>query len=401
MKKFSLLALVLVFGLGGCGTSPSPVLPPIKLTPVHNAFKIKKVWEHDFGAGAGDNYLKLKPVVDKHTLYILDHHGQVTAYDIKNQSVRWQVKLGLPASTSPTLNNGLLFFGTSQGGVVALNEKDGKVVWHAHVSSEVLSPPQVAKDYVVVRCVNGMMYALHRKDGKQVWSLEETTPALTLRGTSTPVISGDIIISGFDNGKLLAINLETGKKLWQTVITIPHGRTDLERMVDIDANPIVVDNNVVFAVSYQGRLAAVQLGSGRILWTRNISSYNGMTVDPYRIYLVDDQSRIWALDRQSGATLWKTDALIRRKLTKPVLQNQYLIVADFDGFIHWLRRDNGKLVARVRMNTYDYTEPNLNESQDLKFPKLNNILASPLVDGDSLIAVDRYGHTEAYKIKYP
>lgn len=401
MKKFSPLVVALVFFLGGCSTSPSPVLPPVKLLPVQNAFKIKKIWEHDFGDGAGDNYLKLRPVLHEQTLYVIDYHGLVTAYNTQNHSVRWQVKLGVPASTALTLNDGLLFFGTSQGGVIAMDDKDGKVVWHAHVSSEVLSPPQVAKGYVVVRCVNGMMYALSRKDGKQAWSLEETTPALTLRGTSTPVINGDIIISGFDNGRLLAINLETGKVLWQTVITIPRGRTDLERMVDIDANPIVIDNDIVFAVSYQGRLAAVQLGSGRILWTRDINSYNGMAVDPYRLYLVDDQSRIWALDRQNGATLWKTDALIRRSLTRPVLQNQYLVVADFDGFIHWLRRDNGKLVARVRMNSYDYTDPNLDETEDLEFPKTNNILAPPLVDGDSLIAVGRYGHTEAYKIHFP
>lgn len=400
MKKYSLL-VALVFWLGGCSTSPSPVLPPVKLTPVHNAFKIEKVWEHDFGDGAGDNYLKLKPILDKQTLYILDYKGLVTAFNVQNHSIRWQVKTGLSASSALTLDNDLLFFGTSQGDVVAMDKSDGKVVWDAHVSSEVLSPPQVAKGYVVVRCVNGMMYALSRKDGKQLWSLEETTPALTLRGTSTPVITGDIIISGFDNGRLLAINLESGKVLWQTVISIPRGRTDLERMVDIDANPIVVNNDVVFAVTYQGRLAAVQLGSGRILWTRDINSYNGMVVDPYRIYLVDDQSRLWALDRQNGATLWKTDSLIRRKLTRPVLQNQYLVVGDFDGFIHWLRRDNGKLVARVRMNTYDYTDPNLDETQDLKFPKHNNILAPPLVDGDSLIAVDRYGHTEAYKIHFP
>ncbi|MEJ2360273.1 MAG: outer membrane protein assembly factor BamB [Gammaproteobacteria bacterium] len=401
MKKFSLLVVVLMFWLGGCSTSPSPVLPPVKLTPVHNAFVIKRVWQHDFGEGAGENYLKLYPVLDNNTLYNLDYKGQVTAFNIKEHSVLWQVNLGLPASTAMTLDNNLLFFGTSDGGVVAIDKKDGHVVWRAQVSSEVLSPPQVAKGYVVVRCVNGMMYALSRKDGKQVWSLEETTPALTLRGTSTPVISGDIIISGFDNGRLLAINLQTGKILWSTVISIPRGRTDLERMVDIDANPIVVNGDVVYAVSYQGRLAAVQLGSGRILWTRDIDSYNGMAVDDYRIYLVDDQSRIWALDRQNGATLWKTNLLIRRSLTRPQLQNQYLIVADFDGFIHWLRRDNGKLVARVRMNTFDYTDPDLNETQDLKFPKINNILAPPLVDGNSLIAVDRYGHTEAFNIHYP
>lgn len=400
MKKIRLLIIILSFWLGGCSTSPSPVLPPVTLTPVQNAFAIKKVWESDFGDGAGDNYLKLTPVQEGNTLYVLDFHGLVTAYNFHNQSIIWQVKLGLPAATALTLDKDLLLFGSSDGDVIAMRKQDGHVVWHAHVSSEVLAPPQVAKGFVVVRCVNGMLYALNRNDGKQVWSLEQTTPALTLRGTSTPVISGDIIISGFDNGRMLAVNLETGKVMWQTTISIPRGRTDLERMVDIDATPVVRDD-VVYAVTYQGRLAAVQLGSGRILWTRDINSYNGMAVDAYRIYLVDDRSRVWALDRQNGATLWKQDALLRRSLTKPRLQNQYLIVADFNGFIHWLRRDNGKLVARVRMNSFDYTDPNLDETQDLLFPKTNNILAPPILNGNSLIAVDRYGHTEAFDIHYP
>lgn len=401
MKKISLLFVVLAIWLAGCSTSPSPVLPPVKLKPVKNAFVIKRIWQNDLGDGAGENYLKLRPVLENNILYTVDFHGLATAYDYHQQSILWQVKLKVPASTSLTLDKDLLLLGSSDGDVVALSKADGHIVWHTHVSSEVLAPPSEAKGRVIVRCVNGMLYALSRKDGKQLWSLEQTTPALTLRGTSAPVISGDIVISGFDNGRLLAVNLETGKILWETAISIPRGRTDLERMVDIDANPIVVQDDVVYAVSYQGRLAAVQLGSGRILWTRDINSYNGMAVDAYRIYLVDDQSQVWALDRQNGATLWKQDALLRRSLTRPVLQNQYVIVADFDGFIHWLRRDNGKLVARLRLNDYDYTDPNLDETQDLKFPKLNNILAAPVTDGNSLIAMDRYGHTEAFDIHYP
>ena len=400
MKILSLLSVALVFLLSGCSTSPSPVLPPVKLTAVKNAFVIKRRWEHDFGEGAGENYLKLTPALENKILYTVDYQGLVTAYNTGNRSIRWQTKLAMPTSTAITLNDDLLLLGSSHGDVIAMQKKDGHVVWHAHVSSEVLAPPQVAEHFVIVRCVNGMLYALNRKDGKQIWSLEQITPALTLRGTSTPVIAGDIVLSAFDNGRLLAVNLQSGKVLWQTTIAIPRGRTDLERMVDLDANPVVVDD-VVYAVSYQGRIAAVQLGSGRILWSREINSYNGMVVDAYRIYLVDDQSRVWALDRQNGATLWKQEGLLRRSLTKPRLQNQYVIVADFDGFIHWLRRDNGKIVARLRLNDYDYTDPNLDETQDLQFPKTQNILAPPIVHDNSLIAMDRYGHTEAFDIRYP
>jgi len=400
MKNVKTLFVALVILLGGCSTSPSPVLPPVKLTAVNNAFVIQRIWTSDFGEGAGENYLKLTPVLEDNVLYALDYQGQVTAFNTQDRSIRWQVNLSMPTSTALTLDDDLLFFGSSHGDVIAMQKKDGHVVWHAQVSSEVLSPPKVSKNFVIVRCVNGMLYALNRKDGKQIWSLEQITPALTLRGTSAPVIAGDIVLSAFDNGRLLAVNLQSGKLLWQTTIAIPRGRTDLERMVDIDANPVVVDD-IVYAVSYQGRIAAVQLGSGRILWSRDITSYNGMVVDPYRIYLVDDQSRVWALDRFNGATLWKQESLLRRSLTPPRLQDQYVIVADFDGFIHWLRRDNGKIVARLRLNDYDYTDPNLDETQDLLYPKTNNILAPPLVAGNTLIAMDRYGHTEAFDIHYP
>ena len=400
MKIVSLLFVLFVFFLSGCSSSPSPVLPPVKLTAVQNAFQIKRRWVSDFGEGAGENYLKLSPVLDDDALYTIDYQGLATAYNTRDNSIRWQAHMAVPAATALTLDQDLLLFGSSHGDVIAMRKQDGHVVWHAQVSSEVLAPPTVAKDFVIVRCVNGMLYALNRRNGKQIWSLEQTTPALTLRGTSAPVIAGDIVLSAFDNGRLLAVNLQSGKLLWQTTISIPRGRTDLERMVDIDANPVVVDDTV-YVVSYQGRLAAVQLGSGRILWTRDIASYNGMMVDAYRIYLVDSQSMVWALDRFNGATLWKQDALLRRSLTTPRLQNQYVIVADFDGFVHWLRRDNGKLVARLRVNAYDYSDPDLDETQDLQFPKTNNILAPPLVHGNSLIAMDRYGHTEAFDISYP
>jgi len=400
MKKISLLLVVTGIILAGCSTSPSPVLPPIKLSTVKNAFPIKRVWQNNFGDGAGDNYLKLAPLQINNILYTVDFHGLVTAYDTQKSDINWQVDLSVPAATSLVADDDLLLLGSSHGDVMALRKKDGHIVWHEHVSSEVLSPPVVSGKYVIIRCVNGMLYALNREDGKQIWSLEQITPALTLRGTSTPVVSGDIVLSAFDNGRLLAVNLQSGKSLWQTTISIPRGRTDLERMVDIDATPVVVDD-IVYAVSYQGRIAAVQLGSGRILWTRDINSYVGMAIDAYRIYLVDDQSRVWALDRMNGATLWKQEDLIRRSLTRPRLQNQYVIVADFDGFIHWLRRDNGKIVARVRLNDYDYTQPNLDETQDLKFPKSNNILSAPVVTDNSLIVMDRYGHTEAFDVQYP
>lgn len=392
--------VLLAAALAGCSSSPSPVLPPLQLVAVDNAFSINKLWTSRFGHGAGENYLKLSPALENNIIYSLDHTGSVTAFDTQKQSILWATELNIPAATTITLDDNLLLFGSSDGDVVALNKADGSVFWRQKVGGEVLAPPKTAKNFVIVRCVNGILYGLSRDEGKQIWSLEQTTPALSLRGTSAPLIVGDIIISAFDNGRLLAVNLQSGKLLWQTSVAIPRGRTDLERMVDIDANPVVVDD-VVYAVSYQGRIAAVQLGSGRILWAREIDSYIGMTVDAYRIYVVDSEGQVWALDRQNGATLWKQDGLLRRGLTAPRLQNQYVILGDFNGFIHWLRRDNGKIVARIKMNEFEYRQPDLDETVDLKYPKSHNILAPPVLADNMLIAVDRFGHAEAFEIKYP
>lgn len=398
MRKLILFSIVLI--VAGCSTSPSPVLPPVKLQSLTNDFSIKKLWTFNFGEGASDKYLHFTPVMQGHFLYNVDHQGTVIAFDTRKKNVLWQNELHKPAGSALSLSNQQLYVGTSDGTVLSLNVSDGKVIWQAGVSSEVLAAPKEARGIVVVRCVDGYLYGLDAKTGKQLWLVEQRTPSLSLRGTSEPVIAGDLVLNTFDNGRLVAVNLQTGKVLWQSSIAVPKGRTDLERMVDADANPVIVDD-VVYAVAFQGRLVAMQLGSGRIIWTRDIDSYSGMSVDPYRIYLADSQGILWAFDRSTGATLWKQDALLRRSITKPLLHEQYLVVGDFNGFLHWVRRDNGKLVARIRLSDDSYATPNLDESQDLDFPKSGNILALPVVMDNNLIAMDRYGHTEAFEVSYP
>lgn len=397
MRYFFFIAILTV---AGCASSPSPLLPPVELKAITNAFKIERVWSLDIGAGASDKYLKLAPLIKGNILYSADHDGLVTAFKIASKDVYWRVNIEQPVGSPLTLYKNNVLLGTSTGQVVALDATTGEKRWVTQLSSEILAAPQVAMDIVVVRCVNGQLFGLNVETGKQVWLHEQRTPALTLRGTSTPVIYGDLVLNAFDNGRLVANNLQSGKMIWQSSIAVPRGRTDLERMVDADADPVIIDN-IVYAVAFQGRLVAMQLGSGRIIWTRDLDSYTGMVVDPYRIYLSDSQGLLWALDRTTGATLWKQDALLRRNTTKPTLQKQYLIVGDFNGFLHWFRRDNGKLVARVRLNDEAYSNPALDESEDLVFPKTNDILVEPVLHEDKLFAVDRHGHTEAFLMAYP
>jgi outer membrane protein assembly factor BamB len=398
MLRISLLTMAIVATLAGC--SSSPVEPPKSLTKVVNTFDIKQRWRYQFGEGVSDKYLRLAPVIHDGKMYNVDHTGRVLAVTMAEQNILWEFESGMSIGSPLTLVGDTLYLGTSEGYVLSIDRLSGKLNWKARVGSEVLAAPAVAKGYVVARCVNGELYALSSSNGKVIWSDRQITPRLTLRGTSTPVISDDLVLSAYDNGKLIAYNLQTGRIIWQKSISVASGRTTLERLIDIDAD-IVISDDIIYTVAFQGKLAAVALGSGQVLWSRDVDSYVGMAVDPYRIYLVDTNSQIWALDKSNGATHWKQDAMLRRGLTKPVLHSNYLLVGDFNGFLHWLRRDSGELVARVKLNSAEYTSPSLDETEDLDYPKSNNILATPVVTGNMLIATDRHGNTEAFEISYP
>ncbi|MBI3561861.1 MAG: outer membrane protein assembly factor BamB [Gammaproteobacteria bacterium] len=393
-----LLTLVMWLALAGCSTSPSPVLPPTPLLPLDNSFSIQKRWSVKFGEGTADQYLHLPPVFSHHIGYVVDRLGMITAFEDKSGAIVWQRDTKLPFGSTATIVDTTLLLGTSHGEVVAIDASNGTTRWISHVSSEVLAPPQASKEIVVVRCVDGSLYGLNLTNGERLWTTEQRTPALTLRGTSAPVITHDIVLAGYDTGNMVAYSLQSGKLLWQTTVAASQGRTDLERMIDIDADPIVSDD-VVYVVAYQGRLAALQLGSGQILWTRDLESYVGMNIDAYRIYLTASDGVIWALDRNNGSTLWKQDGLLRRAVTRPQLQKQYLIVGDFNGYLHWLRRDTGKIVARKRLLETLEFEPQLDN--DIRFAKQRSIFDTPVLDGDRVVGMDRQGHIEAFDINYP
>lgn len=394
MRWCDISLLMFVVFATACSSSPSPVLPPLKLAPIQNDVKIEQVWRTQVGEGASDNYLKFAPAIAHNKGYVVDHKGHVRAFAVATGSTVWEVDLKLPISTRPNLTNGKILLGTSQGEVLALNKDNGKIIWRASVSSEVLSAPRGAQDIVVVRTVDGHLYGLDANSGQRRWVYERSVPTLTLRGTSGPVIVNDMIISGADNGRLVALTLKNGTVLWETAIAVPRGRTELERMIDIDADPIVIDD-VIYVVSFQGRIAMVQLDSGRVLWTRDVSAYSGMSVDPYRLYLSDSEGRVWALDRASGATLWKQDKLLRRALTAPTLQGQYVVVGDFNGFLHWLSREDGHLVARIAIEDMD---KQVDSEEDLLFSKSSNILAAPVAIEDNLIVIGRTGNMVNYRI---
>ncbi len=399
MNKIALLVLSSI--LLGCSASPSPVLPPVALTPIEDPLYVRTHWNSIIGSGVAESYLKLQPVFNGSTGYVADHKGYVRAFDVKTGNRLWQLQLETPIASGPALVEGKLLFGTSQGEVIARALHDGSEVWRVKVSSEVLALPTGANGVAVIRTVDGRVYGLDADSGKRIWVYDRTVPLLTLRGNSAPVIHNGIVITGSDSGKLAALTLKTGTVLWETQIADPKGRTELERMVDIDVQPVVVED-VVYVITYQGRLATVQLQSGRMMWARDISSYSGIALDPYRVYVSDAESQVWALNRFTGATMWRQDKLLRRSITGPVLQGPYLAVADYDGYVHWLKREDGRIVARKRVHDlwHEAHEDGFGKDEEI-FSKANNVLAVPKGIDSMILVMDRMGHIEALELERP
>lgn len=392
------LIVVLAVLLNACSSSPSPVLPPVMLTPLTPEIRVTSEWHRTIGSGVSDGYLKTPPTFAGNTGYAVDAQGKLVAFSLQTGEVIWSKRYVLPFSNAPVISGDMLFIGTLQGELVAINIKQGDVIWKQQLSSEILAPVAVSKNIIVVKTVDGAVAALNTRSGKQLWSHTDSVPALTLRGQSAPVIENDILIYASDAGKISALSLRSGTELWTRSVAVPKGGTELARMIDIDATPVVKDDTI-YVVAYQGRLAALNLHSGRIIWVREISTHTGLVVDAYRLYMSDSEGRVWAVDRKNGTTLWKQEQLLRRGVTAPVLQDGYVAMADFNGFVHWLGREDGRLVARARVSRHGGSD----ESEDFDFPmfaKWNNILAVPRsLDSNTLLAMDRTGWLESFKLQ--
>lgn len=397
--RFILVATAFLI-LTACSSSPSSVQPPVELTEVNNQITISRQWNFTAGAGVSDFYLKLKPVFYKNTGYVIDYKGYLQAFVIKTGKVIWDVNLNVPASGGLTLANGKLFFGTSKGEIIAVDTKNAKELWRRQLSSEILSRPAVAKGILVAKTIDGRVYGLNVSTGKQSWVYDRSVPHLTLRGNSSPLISNDIVITASDSGKLTALSLKRGKLLWETTIAVAKGRNQLERIIDMDVDPVIVED-VIYVAGYQGRIAAVKLGSGQLIWSRDFSSYSGLYVDAYRVYVSDAMGQVWALNRYNGSTLWRQNKLLRRQLTAPEAHDNYIVVGDYDGYLHWLNREDGKLIARKKINGSDIVveDEESDKELDLLFSKWNNILVRPIFINGLLLSLDRVGHLDAFQLE--
>jgi len=370
LRKILLPGLISVTLLSGCSwfNGEEDVVKMSPLPTVQNQFTPEKVWSTSVGNGVGDFYSNLHPTWSDSTVYAADRHGLVKALNASDGKEQWKVDLSektgfFSRNLSALLSGGLtvdgahVYVGSERGQVYALNTNDGSVAWQTTVAGEALSRPVVSDGLVLIHTSNGMLQGLEQSSGVVKWTVNLDVPALSLRGESAPTTAFGAAIVGGDNGRVSAVILNQGQIIWQQRISQPSGATEIDRLSDVDTTPIV-ENGVVYALAYNGNLTALDLRSGQILWKREIGSVHDMIVDGGRIYLVDQDDRVMALSTDGGVSIWRQSDLLHRNLTSPVMYNGYLVVGDAEGYLHWLNTDDGRFVVQQKVDSSGFqTEP--------------------------------------------
>jgi outer membrane protein assembly factor BamB len=367
--------------LGGCslfGRDKSTAEPPAELVRFDPTIEVRRLWSTRIGGSSEQLRLALRPSSDGMRVYAGARDGKVQALDAQTGRAVWSVNTRLPLSAGPAYGAGLLAFGTTSGQLLLLDAETGEERWRRPVGSEVLAPPAIGGTVVTLRTVDGRLRGFSTRDGSESWSVEQTLPALTLRGHTSPHVAGQLVVTGFDNGRIGVYQVATGDPVWELPIATPTGRNELDRLVDISGSVQVVGNDV-YAVGYQGRAVSVDLNTGLVLWEREMSSVAGLDVDLTRVYVTNDVGGVVALNRQGGTPIWSQDALRLRDVTAPTRFRNSVVVGDFEGYLHWLGLDNGEFIARTKAGSA-------------------RVSWAPLVVGNSIVVQSDDGRVSAFTI---
>jgi outer membrane protein assembly factor BamB len=352
---------------------------PADLVKFDKTLKIKKLWSTGVGGDTEHLRLALRPSVHGDILYVAGHKGHVQALTAAKGKRKWRAKTELPLSAGPATDGKIVVAGSNNGDVIALDAANGDFLWAVTVTSEVLAAPVIVPGKVIVRTVNGKLSALDSRTGEQLWSIQQSMPRLSVRGTSAPVVAKNLAICGYDNGRVTAVDIADGGVIWDVLLAPPSGRTAIERLVDVNSM-VQVGGGDVYAVSYQGRLGAIAIESGQLLWSRDLSSYNGLTIDFKNIYVSSQRSEVVALSRSSGRELWRRKDLRNRDISAPAILGGSVVVGDYEGYLHWFDLQTGELQARVKAGS-------------------DRISSQPLVLNDILYVMNDGGTLYAYTIK--
>ncbi len=370
LRKLLVPGLISLTLLSGCSlfSGEEDVVKMSPLPTVENQFTPNKVWQASVGNGVGNFYSNLHPAWQGETVYAADRHGLVKAVNADDGKQIWQTNLAekggfFSSSMSALLSGGLtvegshIFVGTEKAKVYALNTDDGSVAWETTVAGEALSSPVISEGLVLIHTGNGLLQALDETDGSIKWTVNLEMPALSLRGESAPAVAFGAALVGGDNGRVSAVLMQQGQLIWQQRISQTMGSTEIDRLSDVDTTPVIV-NGVVYALAYNGNFAALDLRSGQILWKREFGSVLDFVINDNHIYLVDQNDRIISLTIDGGVTVWAQSDLLHRGLTSPVLYDGYIVVGDGEGYMHWINTSDGRFVAQQKVDSSGFqTDP--------------------------------------------
>jgi outer membrane protein assembly factor BamB len=346
MKMRRLLAaLTAATMLGGCASwfSSAPAGPrPAPLTAINNARTVRVLWSTS--VSDAENFV-FSPALAGDGVYVAGRDGTVERLNVRDGQSRWRVTLDSPLSGGVGSDGRLVVVATDEGVVYALNASNGSVLWRARVSSEVLAAPVVGDGLVLVRSGDSRVFAFGIDDGKRRWVYERAAASLIVRSPAGLSIDGDTAYAGFTGGKLVAISMEDGGLRWEATVAVPHGATELERVTDVEGEP-AVQGREVCAAAYQGRVACFDARNGNPIWTHEISSLTGVSLDARYAYVSDDRGAVYAFDRTDGRSVWKQNKLANRRTSLPLPLGNEIVVGDLEGYVHFLARQSGAFVAR-------------------------------------------------------
>jgi outer membrane protein assembly factor BamB len=350
---------------------------PAKLVDFTPTLKVGKVWSTNVGKGLDKTGRQIRPAYSSGSIYAADYKGLLSAIDAGNGKKQWEIKTELPFTGGPGVSDNLLMMGTENGEVFAFDASTGTQLWSATVTSEVLAAPAESDGIVVVRCIDGRVFGLDADTGQRLWVYDHSVPLLTLRGNAPLVLRAGVVYVGYDGGQVVALKLDDGIKMWEQTLVTAEGRTELERLSDIDGQLVFIASDLLVS-SYKKRLASLAADSGRLLWFKDVSSATGVSVDRINLTLSDKDGNLWLLDRRNGAEFWKQDQLLNRGLTRPVFYGSFIAVGDMEGYLHWINIVDGQFAAREKVGGDGFAGP-------------------PLVVGNTLYVMTKKGDLTAFR----
>ena len=363
--KKVLAIILLSSSLFACSSNDEDTSTKVaELSNLDNAFDVEILWDRSVGDGVNDYFSRIKPIVAYNKVYSAGRTGDVVAFekesgkkvwqadlsDINDERSFWESRVSALVAGGPIAGLNKIFLGTENGDVFALDAETGELIWQAKIKGEVITSPAIDSGILVVNSASGELKGFDANTGDELWKVEQDVPTLTLRGISTPVIASGGVLIGSSKGELSVYLLEKGQAGWTTEVGEATGSTELQRVIDVDSAPVVFGDKV-YAISARGNLVAIELQSGRIVWKRQYSSYRQIAVYRNDIFITNTRGHIYALNRINGIERWSNVELTNRSVTGPAVVDKYIVVGDFEGYLHWLDQDTGEIVSRHQVDS--------------------------------------------------